>query len=92
MILNIWVLNKSSFLILGSAHNVKEISKRKERCKNNISSDFKKNKNYLGTYKFRNLRKQTDKKIIALGGISKKNLKKLSLLDCNGFSGISFFE
>ena len=85
---------KSSFLILGSAHNIKEIREKEKQGVKIIflSSIFKKNKNYLGTYKFRNLRKQTDKKIIALGGISKKNLKKLSLLDCNGFSGISFFE
>jgi thiamine-phosphate pyrophosphorylase len=30
--------------------------------------------------------------VIVLGGISKKNLKKLKLLNCFGFAGISFFE
>ena len=36
--------------------------------------------------------KLTNKKIIAFGGISKENLKKLKLLKCAGFSGISYFE
>jgi thiamine-phosphate pyrophosphorylase len=29
---------------------------------------------------------------VALGGISNLNLKKLSLLNCIGFAGISYFE
>ena len=85
---------KISFFILGSAHNIKEI-RLKEKQKVNlifISSLFKKNKNYLGIYKFKNLMKRTNKRIIALGGISKINKKKTSLLNCYGFSGISFFE
>ncbi|MDC2974025.1 thiamine phosphate synthase, partial [Candidatus Pelagibacter sp.] len=57
-----------------------------------ISSLFKKNNNYLGLYKFKNLTKTTKKKVIALGGISKFNKKKLKLLRCYGFSGISYFE
>jgi thiamine-phosphate pyrophosphorylase len=57
-----------------------------------LSSLFKKNKNYLGINKFRLLSKLTYLKVIALGGISNINLKKLKLLDCNGFAGISYFE
>jgi len=34
----------------------------------------------------------TNKKIIALGGISSTNLKKLRMLNCFGFAGISYFE
>ena len=34
----------------------------------------------------------TQKKIVALGGISKNNLEKLNLINCFGFAGISFFE
>jgi len=86
-------LNKK-FLILGSAHNNKEI-KIKEKQKVKIiflSSIFKKNKNYLGLYKFKLLSKLTNTKVIALGGISNKNIKKLKLLDCYGFAGISYFE
>ena len=35
---------------------------------------------------------EREKSIIALGGISKKNLKQLKLTDASGFAGISFFE
>jgi thiamine-phosphate pyrophosphorylase len=52
------------FLILGSAHNRKEI-KIKETQKVNIiflSSLFKKNKNYLGINKFKLLSKATNRK------------------------------
>jgi len=86
-------LNKK-FLILGSAHNNKEI-KIKEKQKVKIiflSSIFKKNKNYLGLYKFKLLSKLTNTKVIALGGISNRNIKKLKLLNCYGFAGISYFE
>jgi len=34
----------------------------------------------------------TKKKIVALGGISKKNIRKLKLLNVSEFAGISFFE
>ena len=85
---------KSSFIIMGSAHNVKEIRKKEaQRVKFIfISSIFKKNKNYLGLYRFRLLSKLTNKNVIALGGISKLNQKKIKLLDCFGISGISYFE
>ena len=33
-----------------------------------------------------------DKKIIALGGVSKKNMKLISLTKSEGFAGISFFK
>jgi thiamine-phosphate pyrophosphorylase len=83
-----------NFIILGSAHNNKEIKiKEKQLVKILfLSSLFKKNKNYLGVNKFKLLTKLTKTKIIALGGISAKNLKKLKLINCFGFAGISFFE
>ena len=83
-----------NFLLLGSAHSNKEI-KIKERQGVNIlflSSIFKKNKNYLGLNRFKLLTNLTNKKVIALGGITRKNLKKLNLVNCKGFAGISFFE
>jgi len=86
-------LNKR-FIILGSAHNIKEI-KIKELQKVEyifLSSLFKKNQNYLGLYKFKLLSKLTKKNIVALGGISKKNLNNLQLLNRPDFAGISFFE
>ncbi len=84
---------KVKFLIIGSAHNLKEIRiKEKQKVsKIFISSIFKK-KNYLGLYKFKNLSKNTKKKIIALGGVSKKNLKKINLLNTDGFAGIGIFR
>ena len=85
---------KRNFLIIGSAHNNKEI-KIKEKQGVNIlilSSIFKKNKNYLGMNKFKLLSNLTQKKIIALGGISNQNLKLLKLTNCVGFAGISFFQ
>ena len=85
---------RSNFLLLGSAHNLKEV-RIKERQKVKIifiSSLFKKNKNYLGIYKFKNLASLTKKIIVALGGISKINEKRLKILNCYGFSGISYFE
>jgi len=85
---------KRKFSIIGSAHNLKEI-KIKEMQKVNkifISSLFKKNKNYLGINKFKLISNLTKKKVVALGGISKKNINKLKLLKNSEFAGISYFE
>ena len=83
-----------NFLLLGSAHNNKELKIKETQLVKIIflSSLFKKNKNYLGINKFKLLSKLTNTKIVALGGISSKNLKKLNLLNCYGFAGISYFE
>ena len=85
---------KSNFLIIGSAHNIKEIRIKEKQNVSLIflSSIFKKNKNYLGIQKFKIFKSYTKKKVIALGGISKLNVKKINLLSCAGFSGISYFE
>ena len=83
-----------NFDVIGSAHNLKEIRiKELQKAKVIfISSLFKKNKNYLGLNKFKLLSKLTEKKIVALGGISKQNIKSLQLLNNFEFAGISFFE
>ena len=85
---------KKNFLIIGSAHNNKEIKIKESQGVKILflSSLFKKNKNYLGMNKFKLLTQLTSKKIIALGGISSVNFKKLKLLNCFGFAGISYFE
>ena len=57
-----------------------------------LSSLFKKNKNYLGIYRFKFFENFVKNKLIALGGISQNNIKKLSLLNILGFAGISFFK
>ena len=85
---------QKKFLILGSAHNIKQV--RQKEIQNVslifISSLFKKNRNFLGINKFKNLSNLTSKKVVALGGISKSNVKKLKLVKCDLFAGISFFE
>ena len=85
---------RKNFFIIGSAHNYKEI-KKKELQKVDIifiASIFSKKKTYLGLNKFIALTKLTKKRVIALGGINKKNLKKLNLLRIYGYSGISLFN
>ena len=87
--------SKTSFKILGSAHNLKEIKIKEIQ---NVSEIFlsplfkKKGNKQLNIYKYLNLRKTTKMKDISLGGINKKNIKKLKLIKPFGFAGISFFE
>ena len=85
---------KKSFTLIGSAHNLKEIriKERQGVKKIFISSLFKKNKNFLGINKFKILSNLTRTNVVALGGISKSNLKKLNILDYSNFAGISYFE
>ena len=85
---------KKNFKIIGSAHNLKEIRIKEKQGVQKIflSSLFKKNKNFLGFNKFKTLSNLTKKSIVALGGISKSNLKKLYLLDHLDFAGMSFFR
>jgi len=85
---------KKNFKLVGSAHNLKEIKVKEKQNVSKIflSSLFKKNKNFLGINKFKLLSKLTNQKIVILGGISKKNKKKLSLLGHSDFAGISYFE
>ena len=85
---------KKKFEIIGSAHNHKEIKKKEIQKVQKIflSSLFKKNKNYLGIYRFKALTKLTNKNIVALGGISNSNKKSLKNLKIKEFAGISYFE
>ena len=85
---------KKNFEIIGSAHSIKEIrTKENQNIKKIVlSSLFKRNKNYLGINKFKLLSKLTKKNVVVLGGVSKKNIKKLKLLNSNEFAGISFFK
>ena len=85
---------KKNFRIIGSAHNLREIRTKEIQNVRKIflSSLFKKNKNFLGINKFKLLSKLTKNEIVVLGGISKENIKKLSLLKKSEFAGISYFE
>ena len=86
---------KKKFKILGSAHNLKEIKIKEIQKVSEIflSPLFKEKKNKkLDIYKYLNLRKITSMRDISLGGINKKNIRKLKLIKPFGFAGISLFE
>ncbi len=85
---------RKDFVLLGSAHNIKEINiKRKQNVKKIfLSSLFKDNKNYLGLIKFNLFIKKFNYKFVALGGINRSNFKKLKLININEFAGIDFFK
>ena len=84
---------KKNFDIVGSAHNLREIKTKEIQKVKKIflSSLFKKNKNYLGINRFKLIKKLTRKKIVILGGISKKNRKKLTQVNTIKFNGIIYF-
>ena len=85
---------KKNFIIIGSAHSLREIriKERQKVQKIFLSSLFKKNKNYLGINRLKLLSKLTKKKIVVLGGVTKKNKKKINLVNQSDFAGISYFE
>ena len=85
---------KKNFILLGSAHNLKEIRiKERQKVKEIfLSSLFKDNGNFLGLNKFNLLSNYTKKGVIALGGISKENINLINLTKSVGFAGISYFK
>ncbi len=89
------ITHKKNFEILGSAHNLKEIKIKELQGVDKIflSPIFKNKKNQkLYLYKYIHLKKLTLMKDVALGGINKKNIKKLKFIEPFGFAGISYFE
>jgi thiamine-phosphate pyrophosphorylase len=95
--LNFKNLNKrKNFIILGSAHNLQEIKIKEKQCAKIIFlSPVFKTKNYkkiLGISKFNFLARQTKKRIVALGGINKKNINYLKISKIFGFSAIKYFN
>ena len=85
-----------NFIIIGSAHSLKEMRIKENQNVEQIFlaplfKTFKSNK-ILGIVRFNNLSKFTKKPLIALGGINKNNIKKLKLINGEGFAGISYFN
>ena len=84
------------FRIIGSAHNLSEIRIKEKQGVDCIflSPLFNiiKSSKFLGISKFNILASSTNRKIIALGGINKFNIKKLGMLNVIGFAGISYFQ
>ena len=87
---------RKDFTIIGSAHDRFEIDvKNKQKVDIIFLSPLFKTKDYLnglGVIKFNLLSNYTKKNVIALGGISKKNVKKIKMTNSIGFSGISYFN
>jgi len=85
---------KKGFSLIGSAHSLEEIRIKEKQNVEKIflSSIFKKNNNFLGINKFNLISKLSNKEIIALGGISKNNIKLINLTRSRGFAGISYFK
>jgi thiamine-phosphate pyrophosphorylase len=88
--------SKKNILVLGSAHNVKEIKEKiNQGCDAIFVSPVFKTKDYkknLGIYKFNLLTRNLKIKFYALGGINHKNLKKIKVLNAVGFSGITLYK
>ena len=89
-------LENKNFIVLGSAHNHKQIREKiLQKCIGIFISPLfltKDNKKCLDVYKFNYLSLYNKKKTFALGGINKNNIGKLRLLRINGFGGISAFK
>ena len=89
-------LEKKNITILGSAHNQKEIQRKISQncCAIFLSPVFnvEKSKRFLGLCKFNYLSRMNKINILALGGISENNIRKLKLLYIKGFGGISIFK
>ena len=87
-------LKTSNFKLIGSAHNLKEISlKAKQGCGVILLSklflvNYNKKAPYLGVIKFNNYLK-IHKNLIPLGGISISNLNNLNNINCIGFALLS---
>ena len=82
--------------IIGSAHNFREIViKKKQKVDLIFISpifNVRKKTEFLDIYKFNILSKIIKKKVIALGGINKENIRKIKMVNCSGFAGISYFN
>tara|TARA_B100000886_G_scaffold205858_1_gene142232 strand:- start:7656 stop:8231 length:576 start_codon:yes stop_codon:yes gene_type:complete len=83
---------KRNFIIIGAAHNIKEINlKIKQGCKYILLSrlfrvSYKPEMNYLGINRFNFYATNVCKKIVALGGINTSNINKLKIVNCDSFA------
>ena len=85
-----------NFKIIGSAHNQMEIKKKIDQgCVAIFLSPvfrIKKSRKYLGICRFGLLTLKYRRRFIALGGIRKKNINILKMLNIHGMAGISFLK
>ncbi len=86
---------KIKYIIIGSAHNQKEIMlKKKQGCRAIIYSrifktNYKNKKGFLGINRFNFVSCRSSIEIIPLGGINEKNLDKMKTVRCNSFACLS---
>ena len=89
-------LEKKNIIILGSAHNQREIHRKiSQNCRAIFLSPLfyvKKSKSFLDLHKFNYLSYVNKINILALGGITENNIRKLKLLYIKGFGGIQIFK
>ena len=89
-------LEKKNITILGSAHNQKEIREKiSQKCQAIFLSPIfyvEKSTNFLNIYKFNYLSRSNKVNILALGGITEDNVRKLRSLNIKGFGGIRIFK
>ena len=89
-------LEKKNLIILGSAHNQKEIQEKiLQKCIAIFLSpvfDVKKSKSFLDIYKFNSLSYVNKINMLALGGINEHNVSKLKLLHIKGWGGVGVFK
>jgi len=86
--------NKS--IIIGAAHNLKEIRVKETQGVDQIflSPIFKtlKSNKYLGLLKFNLLSMYTNKPIVALGGINTQNIKQIKMTNSIGIASITYIK
>ena len=85
-----------NLICLGSAHNIKEINEKKRQGVDLIFLapifKVKKKNNHLGIIKFNNLSNINKCGFVALGGINKRNINNIKLLNCYGIASISYIK
>ena len=89
-------ITKNKLEIIGSAHNAIELKiKEKQGCSYIFLSPVfknKKNKKFLDVIKTNLLKKMTKNKIVLLGGINHKTLKRSKLCSPSGVASISWIK
>ena len=89
-------ITKKRLEIIGSAHNTIDLKiKEKQGCSSIfLSPVFKNNKNkkFLDVIKTNLLKKMTKNKIVLLGGINQKTIKRSKLCEPSGVAAISWIK
>ena len=89
-------LLSKKLLLLGSAHNLKEINEKKKQGVQILflSPLFKveKSKKFLDIFKFNIYSRVFNGSVVALGGIRRNNINRVKALNCFGFASISYIK